>query len=716
MSNLESISLVTLLLLVTTLLTLAIIKGRSFYLSIQSLKHTKEQLQFALLGSGDSLWDWDIEHNIIKRQGNLNQLGYSENELPVSSEQFEKLVHPDDVERIFTQLNAAKVGIQDHFEAEYRVLTKDGRWCWVLDKGRIVGRDQEGNPTRAAGTLTDITARKQTEQELRLAAEVIQSMNEVVVLTDADFNITLINHAFSKLMGQQEHEVLNQPLAKYFSDRHDHSFYKSIHQSIKQNHYWQGEIWQKRINQKEILTRLEIKKIQHFKQSKEFYVVIFSDITAKKRAEDKLIYLANYDTLTGLPNRALFHQRLAEALHENNPKGFSLVCFDVDHFKHINDSLGSGIGDILLQQVALQLRQQAPHGNTTLARFSGDEFIFLIKNATEKASIQQFASQLLSNFEKPLMVEQHEISISPSIGISRFPSDGKDSITLLKNAQTALHFAKARGRNGIQFYDHDIQTQNLRKLLVGNQLRKALEKNELQLVYQPKLDLQTNSIVGVEALLRWHNANIGAIEPDEFIQIAEETGLVNEIGNWVLHEAIKQIQIWQYRFPGLTISVNISTRQFQQSGLYKSIANLLANSGLKPELLELEITETMLMEDPDSAIATLSLLQKMGVKIAVDDFGTGYSSLSYLKRLPINTLKIDKTFIQDLGLESDDEAITRAIISLAKNLNLKVVAEGVETSQQEKFLKESNCDQIQGYYITQALSADECSQFLTHHI
>ncbi|PWK50777.1 bifunctional diguanylate cyclase/phosphodiesterase [Pleionea mediterranea] len=706
----------SLLILVGVISIVALYRHRAHRQSEEKLQQSEEQLHWALWGSGDGLWDWDISSGLVNRKGIPEMLGYQPEDFDNTTVQLLKLMHPDDTAKVSAEVKKHLKGDSSHFEAEYRALSKDGGWRWILDKGKVVSRDSLGNPLRAAGTQTDITERKRAEEELRLAAEVIQSMNEVVVLTDKDLRIQLVNHAFIRLMGQSEGDVLGKPLHSSFSDRHGSAFYSKLMKSLRADHYWQGELWQKASAQQEILTRIEIKRVEQFQSDKEYYVVIFSDITDQKRREDKLLYLANYDTLTGLPNRALFHQRLSNTIERasdpnNKSKGFSLMCVDVDHFKHINDSLGHGIGDQLLQRVALTLKQQIPNTSGTVARLGGDEFTLLLPEFIDIKNLEDLAQQILTTFEHSLTVEHHEIIISPSIGISRYPQDGNDSITLLKNTESALHFAKSKGRRNFQFYNEDIQTKTLRKLTVGNQLRRALNNNELELVYQPKLDLTSNKIIGMEALLRWHNANIGAIEPDEFIAIAEETGQVNEIGNWVLREACEQAKKWQVRNFNLPVSVNISARQFQQQSLYKTVASLLAESHMPPELLELEITETMLMEDPDSAITTLTQLKEMGVRIAVDDFGTGYSSLSYLKKLPIDTLKIDKAFVQDLGKDKDDEAITNAIISLAKNLKLNVIAEGVENSEQLYFLKNAGCQQVQGFLIAHPMTAQASTLF-----
>ncbi|NVJ61381.1 MAG: EAL domain-containing protein [Gammaproteobacteria bacterium] len=706
--------LILLALFISAVLVYSIHRQRQHNRSLKQLKQSEEQLHWALWGSGDGLWDWDIQLGIVQRKGIPEMLGYLPDEFESSTAQLFQLMHPDDADKVSAEVERHLNGHTSHFEAEYRALSKDGSWRWILDKGKVVARDINDKPIRVAGTQTDITERKRAEEELRLAAEVIQSMNEVMVITDSLLNIRLVNNAFNRLMGKPEQEVIGKPLHSFFSSRHDNAFYKQLMRQIIEHRHWSGELWQQNAQQQELLTRLEIKPIEQGSEQNEYFVVIFSDITEQKRAEDKLIYLANYDTLTGLPNRALFHQRLSEAINHPPSQGFSLVNIDVDHFKQINDSLGHNVGDQLLQRVALILKQHMPIGEGTVARTSGDEFTLLLPEFNERKNLEKLARTLLQVFEHPINIEQHEVTISPSIGISVFPIDGQDSATLLKNTESALHFAKSSGRCNFQFYDEDIQTQALRKLTVGNQLRRALKNNELELVYQPKLHLHTNKIVGMEALLRWHNTAIGAIEPDEFISIAEETGQVNEIGNWVLKKACEQAKQWQLQSLNIPISVNISTRQFQQQSLYKLVASILAEAQLPPELLELEITETMLLEDPDAAITTLNQLKEMGVRISVDDFGTGYSSLSYLKKLPINSLKIDKAFIQDLSIDKDDMAITNAIISLANNLGLDVIAEGVESEEQLNFLKQAGCQQVQGFLISEPMTAQSSTAFITN--
>ncbi len=672
--------------------------------SLVQLKQSQQQLDWALSGSGDGLWDWDIVSGTVTRKGVQTMLNYSEHEFKDTTDQLFELMHPEDVPVVNRELERHLSGLAPQIEIEYRLLDKSGRWHWILDKGKVVKFDKKGRPLRAAGIQTDITERKQAEDDLRLSAEVIQSMNEVVILTDDELKVCLVNNAFVRVMGLNEDEVLGKPLHHFFSSRHDRAFYNQLLTKVGQEKHWQGELWQKTGSEQEILTQTEIKKLAHYDRSQEYFVVIFSDITARKRSEDKLSFLANYDTLTGLPNRGLLHHRLVESI-KHEKKGFSLICIDMDHFRHINDSLGHSIGDQLLQRVSIKLQQIIPNNRSTVARLAGDEFALLVPEIVHRKHLESFANIIFETFKTPIHIQGHEIIISPSIGIGRYPQDAVEAISLLKYTESALHFAKAKGRGNHQFYDQDIQSRTMRKMTVGNQLRRALDKNELELVYQPKLDLVDNKIIGMEALLRWHNKNIGAIGPEEFIAIAEETGQVNEIGNWVLKQACEQAKKWQLRGFNIPVSVNISARQFQRQSLFQTVSDTLNITELAPELLELEITETMLLDDPEAAIRTLSQLKQMGVRIAVDDFGTGYSSLSYLKKLPIDTLKIDKAFIQDLASDKDDEAITHAIISLAKNLKLSVIAEGVENDQQLYFLKNAGCQQAQGFLISHPMTA-----------
>ncbi len=437
--------------------------------------------------------------------------------------------------------------------------------------------------------------------------------------------------------------------------------------------------------------------------------------------EEQLVYLANYDTLTGLPNRNLLMERMRQTLGRasRNRQGVNVLAIDLDGFQMINDSLGHEIGDKVLCEVASRLTQAAPIG-ATVARLSGDEFIIMEETNDPVKDISDNAQRLLDCISQPMMLNHHEVVITASVGISVYPSDGEEATILLKNANTALSRAKTQGKNTYQFYTAEMNAMALKRLILENQLRKVIERNELQLHYQPQIELTTGRIIGMEALLRWYHPERGYISPDQFITIAEETGLIIPIGEWVLRTACQQTKDWQNT--GLTpirVSVNVSSRQFQHPNLLHTIKQTLQDTQLNPHYLELELTESILMEEnrthKDKVISNINILnelQTMGVHIAIDDFGTGYSSLNYLKRLPLNTLKIDRSFIQDVCTNRDDAAITTAIIAMAHSLQLTVIAEGVENNEQLAFLQQKGCEICQGYFFSPPIPIPEMTQFL----
>jgi len=435
--------------------------------------------------------------------------------------------------------------------------------------------------------------------------------------------------------------------------------------------------------------------------------------------EEQLAYLANYDMLTGLPNRNLLLERLRQTLGRasRSHQNVAILALDLDHFQMINDSLGHEAGDNMLREVAQRLTHQVSPEEATVARLGGDEFVVMFDTNNLVKDVSEMAQRLLDDISLPVTIDNHEMVITASIGISVYPSDGKDAAVLLKNADTAMSRAKAAGKNGYQFFTAEMNKVALKRLVLENQLRKVLAKNELRLYYQPQIEVSSGQLVGVEALLRWQHPKLGLLSPGQFVQVTEEMGLIIPIGEWVLRTACQQNRAWQRAgFPPLRVSVNVSSRQFQASNLLQMIENALTDSGLNPVYLELELTESLLIdEDNDkrnSIFALLRELQGMGVQIAIDDFGTGYSSLSYLKRFPVNTLKIDRSFVKDIGTGDDDAAITSAIIAMAHSLRLSVVAEGVETSEQLAFLQTQQCEFIQGFFFSPPLSVEEITLML----
>ena len=452
---------------------------------------------------------------------------------------------------------------------------------------------------------------------------------------------------------------------------------------------------------------------------------IMQDITERKQAEAQIYNLAYFDSLTGLPNRLLFKEHLAHALaHAFRTKGVAAILFlDLDRFKYINDTLGHSIGDKLLQGVAERLlvcvrrsdivgRDEGGELNSSVARLGGDEFTVLLSDITNVQDAAKVSQRIISAVSQPFNLDNHEVIVTTSIGISLFPNDGNDIVTLIKNADTAMYHAKDLGRNNFQFYTQSMNASTLERLALENHLRKALERGEFLLYYQPQFDILTEEIIGVEALVRWKHRELGMVSPADFIPLAEETGLIIQIDEWVMHTACEQIRRWQGDgLPDITISVNLSGQHFIRENLLETVAGTLKETGLDPRFLELELTESVLMKNAKETVSTLRALKEMGLHISIDDFGTGYSSLSYLKRFPLDTLKIDRSFVQEITTDSDSAAITKAIIAMAHSLKLKVLAEGVETEEQLAFLRDHGCNALQGFLFSKPLPYDELVRF-----
>ncbi|OGA08077.1 MAG: diguanylate cyclase [Betaproteobacteria bacterium RIFCSPHIGHO2_12_FULL_69_13] len=441
------------------------------------------------------------------------------------------------------------------------------------------------------------------------------------------------------------------------------------------------------------------------------------DVTARKQAEERIQYLATHDGLTGLPNRTMFSQLLNLALEtaRRYRRKFAVLFIDLDRFKVINDSLGHEAGDTLLQETATRLKKVL-RSSDIVARLGGDEFVVLLQEVKGAEQVAAAARKILSAVIKPMQILGQECRVTASIGVSMFPADAADEQSLMKNADIAMYLAKEEGKNNFQFYSKGLKTQSLEKLALETNLRRALERNEFSLHYQAKLDLGSGAIAGVEALLRWTSRELGALAPAQFIPLAEETGLIVPIGRWVLRTACAQGVAWQRQgLRPMRIAVNLSPRQFADPDLLTDIAAALRETGMPPELLELEITEGMVMHNPERAIALLTAIKQMGLRLAIDDFGTGYSSLAQLKRFPIDTLKVDRSFIREIPKDAEDRAITEAIIAMGKSLSLTVVAEGVETEEQQAFLREHACDQMQGYYFSKPIAPGEFAELLRKH-
>ena len=550
--------------------------------------------------------------------------------------------------------------------------------------------------------------------QLRVAARLFECSRDAIFVTDRNQSIISVNQAFTEITGYAPEEVLGKNPRMWSSGRHDADFYRNLYAALDGEGYWQAEIWNKRKNGEIYPEWVSISAIRNDRQEIANYLCIATDISGRKKAEERLRFLANYDELTALPNRRTFDQRLDYALAHAKRYGkqLAVVYMDLDRFKIINDTLGHAAGDLLLRDAAGRLRQCLRESDS-VARLGGDEFVVLITEFSQKQDVIGVAQKLLEVMAGPYLLSGQECHVTASIGISSYPDDSKDAQTLIKNADIAMYRAKERGKNNFQFYAAQMNVYSFDRLALESSLRHALERNEFLLHYQPKVNVRSGNITGTEALVRWQHPDMGMVAPAQFIPVAEETGLIVPLGEWVLRTACAQNREWQRQgFPHLRVAVNLSPRQFRQENLVREVAKILQETGLDAGSLELEITESMVFQDPEQAAKILTELRAMGLSLSIDDFGTGYSSLAYFKRFPITSVKIDRCFIQDLPEAADTAAITRAIIAIADSLKLNVVAEGVESEEQLDFLREHKCLEIQGYYFSRPLPPHELASLL----
>ncbi|MDX8394305.1 MAG: EAL domain-containing protein [Mariprofundales bacterium] len=571
---------------------------------------------------------------------------------------------------------------------------------------------------RNAAHLAGIAiARELSDQQLRLGSTVFQCSAEGMMVTDINANIVAINKAFTIITGYSEAEVIGNKPDILKSGRHDKSFYTSLWQHLHDVGMWQGEVWNRRKNGEIFAEWLTISSVLDDNDKVLQYVGIFSDITELKVSQEKLDHLAHHDPLTQLPNRLLLHARLKHALaraHQEQHQ-VAVLFIDLDRFKNVNDSLGHPIGDVLLQKCAQRLLQCVTEEDT-IARLGGDEFIVVLECVNDSQIAATTARSMIELMAKPFHIEKHVMVIGASIGISLYPDDGYDVTQLLKNADTAMYRAKDGGRNAYHFYTEELTVDAVERFALENSLRQALVNDEFELYFQPMLSLNTHDIVTAEALVRWRHPEQGIILPDRFIPLAEETGLIESLGEWVLRAACIQAKQWQDQdLPAFNISVNLSARQLGGTNLVNIVLNILKETGLPPSSLELEITETSIIMHAEQALQNLKELRKLGITLSIDDFGTGYSSMDYLKRFSVHKLKIDQSFVRDIPGDRSNEAIVQAMIALGHSLNLTVIAEGVETHQQRQFLKKHDCDEMQGFLLSKPVEADTFSKLLSQH-
>ncbi len=563
------------------------------------------------------------------------------------------------------------------------------------------------------GVCRDVTKVRKSEQQLKLAAKVFESSNDAIVITDNKLDIVRCNQSFTKITGYQPHQVIDKNIQFLIAPENHHTdFIQGISKTLNHMGTWQGEVFYTCSQGHRRIGWVGINSVNDDMKHSQSLIMVISDITERKAIEDRIHHLAYYDSLTGLPNRTHLHEKLNQILisAKENSSNVVLLFIDLDRFKPINDSMGHPAGDLVLKQVAERLRDCTKRQDL-VCRIGGDEFTVIIENQGERDTAMESAikisERILEHLNKPYFINNRELFLSASIGIALYPSDGMSVTELIKNSDLAMYHAKHNGRGNIQFFSKNMNKIAVDSLELENDLRPALVNQEFELYYQPQYDAKSCKMLSIEALIRWNHPKKGLIYPNTFIPTLEETGMIIEVGQWVLEEACQQFMQWHTEDPNNLehVSVNVSARQFQQKDFIQKIQNVLLKTGIKPQQLEIELTESVLVDDVENTFSTLTALRDLGIKIAIDDFGTGYSSLNYLKRFPFDTLKIDQSFVRELPNNKADAQITRAIIALAKNMNATVVAEGVETKAQLNFLSEENCNKIQGYLFEPPLPA-----------
>lgn len=660
-------------------------------------------------------WEWNLKDNSLYWSDEIyNIFGLNKKDFMGSYDDFVNAIHPDDrdivLDEITEALEKGKI-----YNIEHRIITPDNKIKIVHEKGDVYFEDETGKPILMIGTVQDISNRKKMESQLELATTVLENAIEGVVITDRATKILSINPAFTKITGYTAKDVLGKKINILKSHIHNVDFYSNMWKKLNSEGFWQGEIWNRKKNGEAYPEWLTISAIKDHKGKLTTYVAVFYDMSEIKMGEERLQYHLNFDGLTNVYNKNFFKDRLKQKIEEvKNKKNqkFCLILLGLDRFKKINESLGHVEGDKLLKSVAEKLNL-IKEENDVFARWESDEFVFLINDINDTNDIISFTFDILSSFKQPFQLKNHSIFLTSSFGIAVYPNDGDNAATLLKNVDIAMHRAKEFGKNNYQFYSPELSKETQQRLTLEGDLRTAIQLKEFELFYQPKVDGKTGKIVGVEALIRWIHREKGIISPGEFIPILEENDLIIPLSEWIIEQACLDNKTWQEKYNHfIPVSVNISAIHFMNDTLLGRVSYILKKSKLEGKYLDLEITEGLLIDDVEYSIAIMKKLKQLDVLLSIDDFGTGYSSLSYLKKFPVDQLKIDRSFVSDIGKNEEDTSLVKAIILLGHSLNLKLIAEGVENSMQLEFLLEHQCDEIQGYYFSKPLCKEDFEKLL----
>lgn len=676
------------------------------------LRRNKDILKRAQAVAQTGSWVIELNNNAVEWSDETYRIFGIPFGQRITPDSFFSCVHPDDRTSVAMAWQAALEGAT--YDIEHRILVGDAV-RHVRERAEIE-RDAHYQPLRGIGTVQDVTERHQTQEQMQMLAQAVEQSYNAILMTDLNANIQYANSAFLENTGYELADILGKNPRMFKSDKTPSAIYVNMWSHLNAGKAWRGELVNRRKDGSEYYEATMISPVRQTDGRITNYLAIKEDITRLKAAEANAEQLANYDVLTGLPNRALMTERVQQAitLAQHSHRSFAVLFLDLDHFKNINDTLGHRIGDAFLLEISNRLRANIRREDT-LSRTGGDEFVFLLQD-TDAASAVVVAEKLLFQLAQTCHIEQQDLSVTGSIGIAIYPEDGMSFDALGQCADVAMYRAKQSGRNTVRLFTPEMQSLTSRQIKLENALRHAIQLNQMCLHYQPQLNLDTNEVVGAEVLLRWQHPEFGCVSPAEFIPIAEESGQILQIGEWVLRTAMSQLKIWmQQGLPAMPLAVNLSAIQFRAANLLSTITAILEENDLPPHLLELELTESVAMDDPKAVVAIMDQLYQRGISLSIDDFGTGYSSLSYLKRFKIHKLKIDQSFVRHLIEDTDDRAIIAAIINMANSLGFTTIAEGVENQEQMDFLKQQGCDQMQGYFLSRPLPADQFMQFLQQH-
>ena len=691
---------------------------RSRLLTQYTLKHREVQLSQAIWGSGDELWEWDINKKEITRTNSAQLDDNRQRFFDGSFETNNLNIHEDDVQVLQTQIQNILNGKCEEFDAVYRQKDREGNWVWMQDRAKVTAWSSDHKPLTVNGISRNINTIKKKEEKSQLIASAFQSSSDGALVLDAELKVISINKAFIKITGYDERIIDNtmqRDSGRISTDEMNSiALFSHIIEGIKIGGSFQNEIRITTIKGNTLPIDLRVNCMYNSQKVLTHYIATLTDITYRKNTEQVLKKMANYDSLTGLPNRSLMMIQLNKALlqAESDKKHMAIMFVDLDHFKNINDSLGHTIGDELLIAVANRLRLCLSKSDA-IARIGGDEFTIGILSYDNVNDVIKVAEKILLKMSKPFQLENHELIITPSLGIATYNGDKIDIETLLMQADTAMYHAKKKGRNNFRFFTESMNQTVMHRVDIEMRLRKSLENEELFLNFQPKYCIATGKVSGFEALIRWKDANNTLTPPEEFIPIAEETGLIFPIGEFVLESACKELNRWHMNgFNDIHLAINLSAIQFMDKKLVEHVRNIMQEYNIPPLSLEIEITESTLIENLEYAIKTLHDLRKLGVKLSLDDFGTGYSSLNYLKQFPIHALKVDRSFIQDMVVDSRDASMVESIITLAHKLSIEVIAEGVETTEQLKMLSSYKAEEVQGFLLSKPVDSDTAFEIL----